>query len=151
MKKLQRTRERVVAGVCGGIGKYFDIDPVWVRLAFILLILIDGIGLILYVLAWILIPPEQGATRRHEVSKRHVSILGVALVLVGGVLLMRNLFSWFSMRYIWPLILIVVGLLLIMRRRDQAEQSASRKADAKSSRNESSSSPSRKSPNASRK
>jgi phage shock protein C len=46
----------VVAGVCGGLGEYFSIDPVLVRIVWIVLSLAGGAGLLLYILAWILVP-----------------------------------------------------------------------------------------------
>ncbi len=58
-KKLYRSEEnRMIAGVCGGLGEYFDVDPTLVRLITILLIFGVGCGLLLYILAWIIIPNE---------------------------------------------------------------------------------------------
>ena len=60
-KKLKRdTQNQMFAGVCAGIGKYFDIDPTLVRLVFALLTLITGIipGILLYVIAMFIIPNE---------------------------------------------------------------------------------------------
>jgi phage shock protein PspC (stress-responsive transcriptional regulator) len=47
---------RMVAGVAGGIGEYFDIDPTLVRIAFILFGLAGGPGLLLYGVLWVIIP-----------------------------------------------------------------------------------------------
>jgi phage shock protein C len=56
-KKLYRSEEqRVIAGVCGGIGEYFDIDPTLVRLLAVALVLAGGSGVLGYILAWIIIP-----------------------------------------------------------------------------------------------
>ena len=58
MKKLYRSkRNRIIFGVCGGIGEYLDVDPTLVRLLWVLLSL-HGIGIIAYVIAWIIIPEE---------------------------------------------------------------------------------------------
>ena len=55
-KKLYRSRSnRVISGVCGGIGEYFNIDPIIVR---ILAIIIPGIGIVTYIICAILIPSE---------------------------------------------------------------------------------------------
>jgi len=65
-KKLYRSRvDRVIAGVCGGLGEYFGIDPVVVRLIFVLLTLGHGFGLLIYIVLAIAIPenPDQKATR----------------------------------------------------------------------------------------
>ena len=58
MKKLYRSkRNKIIAGVCGGIGEYLGGDPTLVRLLWVLLSL-QGIGIIGYVIAWIIIPEE---------------------------------------------------------------------------------------------
>ncbi len=50
---------RVIAGVCGGLGEYFGISAFWFRLAFLIALLPGGVpGLLLYVLMWIIIPSE---------------------------------------------------------------------------------------------
>ncbi len=60
MKRLVRIKEgRWLAGVCGGIAKYFDIDPIIIRLLWIAFTLAFGVGLIVYIVAWILIPEEE--------------------------------------------------------------------------------------------
>ena len=60
MKKLYRSRKnQIFAGVCGGIGEYFDIDPVIIRLLWVLLTFAGmGFGILLYIVAWIIIPLE---------------------------------------------------------------------------------------------
>jgi phage shock protein C len=57
-KKLRRSREnRVLAGVCGGLGEFFGISPTWFRLAFLLALIPGGIpGLLIYILMWIIVP-----------------------------------------------------------------------------------------------
>ncbi|MBO1417270.1 PspC domain-containing protein, partial [Streptomyces sp. FH025] len=52
---------RVVAGVCGGLGRHLDIDPVVFRVVTVVLCLSGGLGLFLYGLAWLIIPTEDGA------------------------------------------------------------------------------------------
>jgi len=60
-KRLYRTREgRVVAGVCAGLAAYFSVDPTLVRLAFVLVTLFGGLGVLFYLFAWIVIPEEGG-------------------------------------------------------------------------------------------
>ena len=59
MKRLYRDRSDVrIAGVCSGIGKYLDLDPTAIRLAFVLLIFIGGGGLWIYLILWIIMPYE---------------------------------------------------------------------------------------------
>lgn len=59
MKRLYRSRNnRMLAGVCGGIAEYSDVDPTVVRLLWLLMSLIWGAGIIAYIVAWIIIPEE---------------------------------------------------------------------------------------------
>ena len=59
-KKLYRSKEdRVIAGVCGGLGDYFKVDPIFVRLIFIFLALLDGLGVLFYII-FIFVIPKQG-------------------------------------------------------------------------------------------
>jgi phage shock protein C len=58
-KRLTRSRnEQMIAGVCGGLGEYLDVDPTWIRLAFVFLSLSGGPGLIIYVIMWLITPLE---------------------------------------------------------------------------------------------
>jgi phage shock protein C len=58
-KQLRRSKsDRMIAGVCGGLGDYLGVDPVIVRLLWAVSIFGYGTGLLLYVIAWILIPEE---------------------------------------------------------------------------------------------
>ncbi|ADO78208.1 PspC domain-containing protein [Halanaerobium praevalens] len=57
MKKLYRSREnKKIAGVCGGLAEYFDLDPNLIRIGVFLLVLMSGIGILAYVAAWAIIP-----------------------------------------------------------------------------------------------
>lgn len=51
--------DRMIAGVCGGLGKYFSVDPTIVRLVFLLLLILGGSGFLLYLILWIVVPDEQ--------------------------------------------------------------------------------------------
>ena len=60
-KRLYQARDgRVVAGVCAGLATYFGVDPTLVRLAFALVMVFGGIGALLFLCAWIVIPEEGG-------------------------------------------------------------------------------------------
>jgi phage shock protein C len=70
-KRLTRSaNDRMVAGVCAGLATYFGIDPVFVRLAVMLLALFNGVGLILYIVAWVLIPSEHSVTADPQLQVR---------------------------------------------------------------------------------
>lgn len=53
---FRNPNDKVIGGVCSGIANYFDIDPVIIRLVFAVLFLTAGVGLLAYILAWIIIP-----------------------------------------------------------------------------------------------
>ena len=56
-KRLYRSgKEKILGGVCGGIAEYFRVDPVLVRLLWVLFALAWGTGVLLYIIAWIIIP-----------------------------------------------------------------------------------------------
>lgn len=57
-KKLFRSKNRVIGGVCNGIGEYFVIDPVIVRIIFVLTA-IFGAGILVYLVLWIMLPENQ--------------------------------------------------------------------------------------------
>ena len=57
IKRLYRSGEnRILAGVCGGLGEYFERDPVLIRLLWVLFSLAYGTGILAYIIAWIIIP-----------------------------------------------------------------------------------------------
>ncbi len=58
-KRLYRSNsEKMLGGVCGGLGKYFSVDPTIIRLAWVVFSLCGGAGLLAYLIAWIIIPSE---------------------------------------------------------------------------------------------
>ena len=72
-KRLYRPRDgRVVAGVCAGLAAYFGVDPTLVRLAFALVTVFGGLGVLIYLCAWVVIPEEggDGSIAETFVSKR---------------------------------------------------------------------------------
>lgn len=69
MKKLTRSvADRRIAGVCGGLAEYFDLDATLIRVVWLLLVLCGGTGLLAYIIMWIVVPqapvgmPAQAAT-----------------------------------------------------------------------------------------
>ncbi len=66
--------DRVLGGVCAGIGHYFGIDPVWVRLVFAAAILFFGTGFLLYIVLWIVIPEAKTAAEKLQMKGRPVNI-----------------------------------------------------------------------------
>jgi len=61
-KRLYRSRtDTMIGGVCSGLAKYFSLDPTVVRLAFVLLFLLAGHGLMVYLILWLVVPLEPAA------------------------------------------------------------------------------------------
>ncbi|MFH1450659.1 MAG: PspC domain-containing protein [archaeon] len=59
IKKLYRSKtDRKIAGVCGGLAEYFEVDPTLVRLLWVVFTLCGGAGLLAYIIAWIIIPEK---------------------------------------------------------------------------------------------
>src|SRR6266542_4733048 len=87
----RRTTDRVLGGVAGGLGDYFNIDPLLIRIAFVGLMIFGGAGLVLYVVAWLLIPAEgregsviEGALRRTGL----IPLRAGSAVLIAGVFIL---------------------------------------------------------------
>jgi phage shock protein C len=58
-KRLVRSRgDRMIAGVAGGLGEYLAVDPVWIRLLFVVLLFASGVGFWAYLIFWIIMPEE---------------------------------------------------------------------------------------------
>ena len=127
MRKLYRSRKDVmVFGVCGGLGQYLGIDSTWVRLFFFLMMFFHGVGFWVYVVLAIVVPriPEgeeeniEAAQPRSD-NPEAVKIIGGTLILFGLVALLGNLnlpwLAWFTFGQLWPLLLILFGVVLLVR------------------------------------
>jgi phage shock protein C len=116
-KKLYRSKkDSIIAGVCGGLGEYFNIDPVIFRIIAVILVLASGIGLLAYIIAWIVVPQRKEEEEKVEQrSEAHKYLPGLILVVVGLVFLLNNVFPWFRFGVIWPLILIVLGIAILAK------------------------------------
>lgn len=83
MKRLHRfVEDRKIAGICGGLGEYFDLDPVFFRLLFLVSLLFGGIGALVYLILWILVPEraaqgEPPPARRLHLSDSDRKLMGV--------------------------------------------------------------------------
>lgn len=66
-RRLYRSNsQKVLAGVCGGLGEYFSVDPVWFRIGFVLLALGGGSGVVIYLLSWLIVRPQPDGIRAHR-------------------------------------------------------------------------------------
>jgi len=66
--------EKVIGGVCSGIGAYFDIDPVWIRVLFLILLFFTGIGFITYVILWAAIPEAKTTAQKLQMRGEAVNL-----------------------------------------------------------------------------
>lgn len=142
-------KDRIITGVCGGLAQYFNIDPVFVRVAFILLTFANGFGVLLYLILLIFIPEEPGEAAeidREEKIKEFANrvgqeakswtegvrsdknwlgdkrnVIGLIIIIFGLILLINQLFawSWFKWHLFWPLLVIIIGLYFIFKNREK--------------------------------
>jgi phage shock protein PspC (stress-responsive transcriptional regulator) len=124
--RLYRSRhDRKLAGVCGGLGQYLNLDPVLARLAFVVLTLMSGIGLLAYIVMAIVIPErpvgdEEPVNANLAITPIPGEVLGYALAGLGLLLLAGNfglarIFGGWD--NLWPLLLVGLGVLLLVKRR----------------------------------
>jgi phage shock protein C len=109
--------DKVIAGVCGGLAKYFSLDPAIVRLAFVVFALAGGASVLLYIVLWIAVPIGEGAPAVAFGDRGH-EMLATVLIAIGALWLLANLgaFSFINWRFAWPLVLIAAGAALLLRR-----------------------------------
>ncbi len=127
-KRLYRPRaDRWIAGVCGGLGRFFRVDPTPIRLGFIVLSLWRGFGVLLYLIMLLVIPEEpstQVVTDPHipqehgqeDPQARRYRILGAILLLGGVYLLMQNLILPQTVEWAVAVLLILVGFVILLLR-----------------------------------
>jgi len=147
MKKLYRSdKQKIVAGICGGIAEYFEIDPVLIRLIWIVLIVFGGTGLLAYLIAWIVIPSRELKREKSTPETEPVAVTpespsktpsqnmrlfwGIVLILI-GILIVANQFWWpFDFfrtmikgifKFFIPALLIVLGIFIIMQGKNLPE------------------------------
>ncbi len=74
-KRLYRNPDdAVLGGVCGGLGTYFNIDPVWIRIIFLLLLLAGGVTLLVYIILWIVIPKAETPSQKLEMRGERITV-----------------------------------------------------------------------------
>jgi phage shock protein C len=127
VKRLYKSRKnKVIDGVCGGLANYFNVDPVLVRIVFVLFFFLGGSGLIAYIIGMIIMPREPFEVEQEAEAEREPAgtspkpleepaqqetgpasspsagslIIGALLIIIGGFFLMRN-FGFFSGFYWW--------------------------------------------------
>jgi signal transduction histidine kinase len=120
--RLERTRsDRVIGGVAAGIGHHLGVEPTTVRVAFVLLSLAFGFGIVVYLLTWLLAPLEAGEPVANPVARRVFrptlsQALGAALILVGVVIVLFVSGFWFGEAFAWPVTLGAIGFAILWAR-----------------------------------
>lgn len=134
--KLYRSRnDRMLGGVCGGLGEYLGIDPTFIRLGFFLLMFGGGVGFWVYLVLWVLIPErdvEAGdfkerirvvgddfVTAFNQPHPKSGLIIGGGLVILGTFWLLDAVgihwLWWLDFDYLWPALLILAGIVMLFR------------------------------------
>lgn len=130
-KRLYKSStDKIIDGVCGGIADYFDMDPSIVRLICVATAFAGGSGVILYIIAAIILPRDVEIKGVYQESykdtetensdaknnnKNSRKALGIILIGVGIILFLRRFLYIFNFQYIWPFVLIALGVFLILR------------------------------------
>lgn len=119
-RRLIRSSDRRIAGVAGGVAEYFAIDPVIVRLGFVIAVFAGGTGLIAYAIAWLVLPDaddEPSESGRRPVDRSTIVALGLlALAVIIGVS------DPFDGGVVTPLLLIGAGVYLLHQRPLDADE-----------------------------
>lgn len=139
-RKLYRSEtNRVLAGVAGGLGEYFGIDPILIRLVLVLTTIFGGSGILIYLVLWILIPNENDVDKNSEDTiKQNAEELktkarafaqefkgmsredhprswfGFLVIIIGLLFLFDNL-GFLQFHLFWPLLLIALGFFLVFK------------------------------------
>jgi len=145
-KKLYRSKtNRVIFGICGGLGEYFDIDPLVIRILFILLTFTGGSGIVIYLILAIMIPDSSGNKKSinevisgtqektqelaEEIKKNRdwivniKNIVGLVILFIGLDILFEQIFDFnpFSIvnwGIVWALIIVLIGLRIIFNSKE---------------------------------
>jgi phage shock protein PspC (stress-responsive transcriptional regulator) len=143
-ERLYRSRsKKIIGGVAGGLADYLNLDPVLIRVLFVIITLINGLGILLYIILWIVVQEEPYQTYSYEMGassepagdtgntnttenaepepKKPVEkkdskgrvIAGVVLISLGFIFLAENWFPHFDFSDILPLALVGAGIWLV--------------------------------------
>lgn len=128
-KRLYRSkRDFLIAGVCGGLAEYFNVDSVVVRLIFVALMVTGGVGLGAYIILWIVVPEEgkqktiadnvkqkvKDELKEEKAEKKPNTTLALVLIALGFLFLLDS-FDLLIVDKLWPLILVVVGFAILLK------------------------------------
>jgi len=136
-RQLTRSEsERMIAGICGGIAEYLTIDPILVRILFFLLIFASGIGILIYIILWFIMPRERAlGTGGQAILQDNVDdishtltsnanrmgrpgTVGTLLIILGGFFLLQQLgvLGFIPSGVFWSLLIVGFGVYLLLGR-----------------------------------
>jgi signal transduction histidine kinase/phage shock protein PspC (stress-responsive transcriptional regulator) len=123
---MRRGSDRVIAGVASGVAEARRVDPLIVRIGFVVLATAGGVGIPLYFVLWWLMPGPDGERHMHVSHlPRNGDLrqpLAIGLIVAGLVLLLRNVGPWFSDAAVWPLTLAGFGVAVLWAKSDDTER-----------------------------
>jgi phage shock protein C len=137
-ERLYRSRRfRIFGGVAGGLAQYFNLDPVLIRVLFVIVTILHGFGILLYIILWIVVPeepfelayqvkPEEGGTSNgnnentepftaQSVKSKNSGrvIAGVVLIGIGLIFFADKIIPSFDLGDVFPIAIILIGAALI--------------------------------------
>ncbi|MFN2594710.1 MAG: PspC domain-containing protein [Actinomycetota bacterium] len=109
---------RIIAGVAAGIAERLGVDPVVIRLSFVVLAAAGGVGVVGYLVAWLIAPERETPRDRTLTSPRQG--LAIAMIVAGSLLLLRFVGLWFGDAIVWPIALGAFGSGILWMRSDES-------------------------------
>jgi phage shock protein C len=115
---LRRPKDdRVLFGVAAGLGRYLGIDPAVVRVAFVLLTIFGGSGVLLYLLGLVAIPEQRegeevGTAAGGPTGQTAAAVIGAAMILIGSLTLVSRFLPAFN-DLVGPVLLVSIGVMVI--------------------------------------
>ena len=120
MRVVPSRADRVVAGIAGGFGERLGIDPVFVRVAIVVLSFAGGTGVVLYALAWLLADEHGTAPAPRPATLQQAA--GLGFITLGSMLLLREMGLWFGDALVWPIVLAAAGSSIIWARSSERDR-----------------------------
>lgn len=123
-------QDHVITGVAGGLGERLGVEPLVIRLSFVVLSLAAGLGLVLYLFLYLVSAepdPEAPAPARQPTIRQAVA---VGLMVLGVLLVFRRAGLWFGDALVFPVVLLTVGSAVLWTRSNEAERARWRRAIA---------------------
>lgn len=127
--------DKKIAGVCGGIAEYFEIDSTIIRLIWVISVAVYGTVLLVYIIAAIIMPTrgeidtklnthqdsdevnerKNGASDGNFDKEKTRNLFGYVLIIVGAILISKRflVLKWLSFKFLFPIVLVILGILIL--------------------------------------